>query len=517
MSDVTSLDDTQIFDVLRVAFIHFRDNAALQLMCYLGLDPWMLKDFVSCKSDTDNSAHVRAKQSIKLYAKHFPDGKAYIPNALKNTKVSVDVLRRYMTLIAFTFTFGPYVVEKLNNNQSKVNSIFSLPLNQRTDTVELISDYVGQCFVDAYPNANMAQVKHRLLELGHNANKYIEKLNVKIQKLPNSVVNKPTLRKNVNIIAQLPKIIWENSSDDGDSPENDCDLSMNNASENVIAHDDNNGIVNDDDSKLDMLNDDLTTPNNIEGGITSDHESDGDGSVVDGNEEKTGFAPYIAPVELIRDKLVPPFDFFDERTTVLVIFGFIQNVLVVCASETISYARDARSTSIYSQYTKLLDKIHAKVVEGLLAILIKSNAASYTFRLQQCKGIFIDVGIVPSFPNAYVVDKFGGDPQKLWFPFNENLSTTDGIFPRDVSLSPPPKDNYVKDKLDFLGYSFTKDKIVTPSNGSNSAIQFTPHSDVYSVEINSAHNIVNRSPAPAPTHVPIHKGSLFYDVIKKQG
>ena len=58
-------------------------------------------------------------------------------NALKNSKVSVDVLRCYMTLIAFTFTFGPYVVEKLNNNQSKVNSMFSLPLNQRTDTVEL--------------------------------------------------------------------------------------------------------------------------------------------------------------------------------------------------------------------------------------------------------------------------------------------------------------------------------------------------------------------------------------------
>ena len=80
MSDVTSLDDTQIFDVLRVAFTHFRDNAPLQLMCYLGLDPWMLKDFVSCKSDLHKSAHVRAKQSIKLYAKHFPDGKAYIPN-----------------------------------------------------------------------------------------------------------------------------------------------------------------------------------------------------------------------------------------------------------------------------------------------------------------------------------------------------------------------------------------------------------------------------------------------------
>ena len=131
----------------------------------------------------------------------------------------------------------------------------------------------------------MTEVKNRLLELDHHDNKYIEKLNIKIQKLPNSVVNKPILRKNVHIIAQLPKIIWESSSDDGDSPENNCDLSMHNANDNAIAQDDNDDIVNDDDSKLDMLNNDLTTPKNIEGGVTSDHESDGDENVVDGDEE----------------------------------------------------------------------------------------------------------------------------------------------------------------------------------------------------------------------------------------
>ena len=34
---------------------------------------------------------------------------------------------------------------------------------------------------------------------------------------------------------------------------------------------------------------------------------------------------------------------------------------------------------------------------------------------------------------------------------NDNMN--DGIFPREVTLTPPPKDTYVKDQIGFLGYS----------------------------------------------------------------
>ena len=65
MSDVNNndpwLDDTQIFDVLRVAFNHIRDHAPLHLLCYLGLDPWMRKDLVSCQFHNDKTALDRAK------------------------------------------------------------------------------------------------------------------------------------------------------------------------------------------------------------------------------------------------------------------------------------------------------------------------------------------------------------------------------------------------------------------------------------------------------------------------
>ena len=147
------------------------------------------------------------------------------------------------------------------------------------------------------------------------------------------------------------------------------------------------------------------------------------------------------------------------------------------------------------------------MIQGLLAILIQSNPASCQFRLQQCKSIFIDLNISPSFANAYVVDKFDANPREAWFPFTENLSTTDDIFPCEVTLTPQPKDTYVKDKLGFLGYSFDDKGFATPTQGTNNRVQFTPQSDVYSIQIKSGHipqDIINKSPVRAPSHVPPH-------------
>ena len=112
--------------------------------------------------------------------------------------------RRYATLLAFTLTFGPYVVQKLSTHQVKVNCMLSLPFKQRTDTVQLISEYIRRCFLDAYPQADIQHIKQRLLELSKDGNRYVEKFNAQIDKLTKSVHNKPLLRNTFSLYDQLP-------------------------------------------------------------------------------------------------------------------------------------------------------------------------------------------------------------------------------------------------------------------------------------------------------------------------
>ena len=133
MSD--KLDDSQIIDVFKVTYAHVRDNAPLQLLSYLGFDSWLPKDSTSCISDTDNTARVRAKASFRIYVQFFPNNKAYVPHAIKDKQMSEATMRRYTTLLAFTLTFGPYVMQKISSHQVKVNCMLSLPFKQRTDTV----------------------------------------------------------------------------------------------------------------------------------------------------------------------------------------------------------------------------------------------------------------------------------------------------------------------------------------------------------------------------------------------
>ena len=184
MSD--KLDDSQIIDVLKVTYAHVRDDAPLQLLFYLGFDSWLPKDSVSCISDTDKTALVRAKASFRKYVQFFQNDRAYVPNAIKNKQMSEATMRRYTTLLASTLTFGPYVVQKLSSHQVKVNCMLSLPFKQRTDTVQLISEYIRRCFLDAYPQADIQHVKERLLELSKDGNRYVDKFNVQIDKLTKS-------------------------------------------------------------------------------------------------------------------------------------------------------------------------------------------------------------------------------------------------------------------------------------------------------------------------------------------